>query len=62
MPSFLCAVTDRFNRKDTLLVNRFEAFTAEGAIVLRERRGTRQAEIPDVDTKSETLGDDPLAT
>jgi len=29
--------------------------------VLRDRRGTSKAEIPDVDFKSETLGD-PLAT
>jgi HK97 family phage portal protein len=29
--------------------------------VLRDRRGTQKAEIPDVDTKGITMGDDPLA-
>jgi len=51
----------RFGRKDTAPLTRFEGFTSEGVIVLRDRRGTRKAETPDVDTKSSTLSSDPLA-
>jgi len=47
--------------KDTAPVNRFEGFQSNGAVVLRDRRGTVKAEIPEVSLKSETLGDDPLA-
>jgi hypothetical protein len=38
-----------------------KASRPKGAIVLRDRRGTRKAETPDVDTKSSTLSSDPLA-
>jgi hypothetical protein len=41
--------------------HRYEGFTEDGKVVLRDRRNTRNAEIPNVDLKSETLGDDPLA-
>jgi hypothetical protein len=63
MPEFLTRARDFLtgNQKDTLPVNRYEGFTANGAIVLRDRRGTSKAEIPDIDLKSETLGSDPLA-
>src|SRR5260221_12498913 len=44
-----------------LPLNRYEGFQSDGAVVLRDRRGTRKAEIPEVSLKSETLGDDPLA-
>lgn len=47
--------------KDTIPVNAYEGFKSDGSVVLRDRRGTRKAEIPEVSTKSETLGDDPLA-
>ena len=36
-------------------------FQSNGAVVLRDRRGTSKAEIPDVDQKSEGFGSDPLA-
>jgi hypothetical protein len=42
-------------------VNRLEGFTSDGAVVIRDSRGKRRAEIPNASTKSETLGDDPLA-
>jgi hypothetical protein len=38
-----------------------EGFQGNGAVVLRDRRGTRKAEIPDVDSKGFSGGDDPLA-
>ena len=47
--------------KETIPVNRFEGITQEGAIVLRDRRGTLKAELPNITEKSETLGNDPLA-
>src|SRR3984893_4513766 len=46
------------SQKDTLPVNHYEGFNDNGAVVLRDRRGTRKAEIPNVDLKSETLGDE----
>jgi hypothetical protein len=65
MPRFFRAVADEFQsrvgRKDTAPVNAYEGFTSNGAVVLRDRRGTLKAEIPDISTKSETLGNDPLA-
>jgi hypothetical protein len=36
-------------------------FQGNGAVVLQDRRGTQKAEIPDVDSKGITMGDDPLA-
>jgi hypothetical protein len=60
MPEFLSRILYRTSRKDTLPVNRYEGFQGNGAVVLRDRRGTVKAEIP-ISTKSETLGDDPLA-
>lgn len=54
---------DRFlsmgNQKDVARVNRVEGFTGRGEVVAVDARGSRRAEIPT--TKSETLGDDPLA-
>jgi hypothetical protein len=65
MPRFLRALGDgfnhRFSQKDIGSSNEFVGFQGNGAVVLRDRRGTRKAEIPDASTKSETLGDDPLA-
>jgi HK97 family phage portal protein len=52
---------DRFSRKDTASVNTFEGFQSNGAVVVRDRRGTVKAEIPDISEKSGTLGSDPLA-
>jgi hypothetical protein len=59
MPEFL----SRFfpSQRSTAPVNRFEGFTGDGRVVLRDRRNTRKAEIPNVSLKSETLGDDPPA-
>jgi HK97 family phage portal protein len=57
MPSLPRRILDAVSTKDTAPVNRFEGFQANGAIVLRDRRGTRKAEIPNVSEKSETLGD-----
>jgi len=59
MPRFLRAIG--LGRKDTAPVNRYEGFTDRGEVVLRDRRGTRKAEVPEVNLKSEALGDDPLA-
>src|SRR6185312_246828 len=59
MPRFLRFWADAIERKDTLPVNRLEGITAEGAVVLRDRRGTLKAEIPQVSEKS--VGDNPLA-
>jgi len=63
MPRFRRAVREFLtaDQKDTLPVNRLEGFTSEGAIVLRDRRGTAKAEIPDVETKGMALGGDPMA-
>jgi HK97 family phage portal protein len=41
--------------------NRYEGFNSAGAIVLRDRRGTSKAEIPEVDEKGFGGGSDPLA-
>ena len=52
---------ERFSRKDTLPVNTYEGSTSSGAVVVRDRRGTLKAEIPNVSEKAETLSSDPLA-
>jgi hypothetical protein len=59
MPRFIDWIRNG-STKDTAPVNRYEGFTSNGAVVLRDRRGTSKAEIPDVDTKGITMGDDPL--
>jgi hypothetical protein len=61
MPQFLKAISDRLSAKDILPINRYEGFTENGAIVLRNRRGTLKAEIPDVSEKGIQGGNDPLA-
>jgi hypothetical protein len=61
MPTFLRETVNYFRRKDTAPVNRYEGFTSSGAVIVRDRRGTLKAEIPNVSEKAETLGDDPLA-
>jgi len=57
---FLRAIGDelrsRVSQKDTQSVNHYEGFQANGAVVVRDRRGTLKAEIPDVSEKSQTLG------
>jgi HK97 family phage portal protein len=60
MPRFFDWLRNGYT-KDTLPVNSYEGFHSNGAVVLRDRRGTLKSEIPDVSTKAETLGDDPLA-
>jgi hypothetical protein len=61
---FLRAIGDEFKnrlrQKDTASVNTFEGFQGNGAIVLRDRRGTAKAEIPEVAEKGYG-GGDPLA-
>jgi hypothetical protein len=65
MPRIFRAIGDEFNhrfsRKDADSVNEFVGFQPNGAVVIRDRRGTLKAEIPNVGRKSETLGNDPLA-
>jgi hypothetical protein len=65
MPDIFCAIGDEFkngiSRKETLPVNTFEGFQENGAVVLRDRRGTLKAETPGINEKSETLSQDPLA-
>ena len=59
MPEFLKSVA-RFvtaDQKDTAPVNTFEGFQGNGAIVLRDRRGTAIAEIPEVTEKGYGGGD-----
>jgi hypothetical protein len=58
MPEFL---HDVFRRKDTASVNQYEGFQSNGAVVLRDRRGTVKADFPDADNKGFSGGDDPLA-
>src|SRR5579863_2398067 len=60
MPRFLDWLANG-STKQTEPVNRYEGFTSNGAVVLRDRRGTRKAEIPDTSAKSQTLSSDPLA-
>jgi hypothetical protein len=65
MPRIFRAICDEFNhrfsRKDTAPVNSFEGFNSACAVMLRDRRGTLKAEIPNVSEKAGTLGDDPMA-
>jgi hypothetical protein len=61
MPRFFSRILDRVSAEDTTPVNTFTGITADGRVLLRDRRGTRKAEIPNVETKSETLSTDPLA-
>jgi len=62
MPSFFRALADRLE-KNTQPLNRYEGFQGSGAVVVRDRRGTAKAEIPNVSEKANggTLSDDPLA-
>jgi hypothetical protein len=59
MPEFLRGFLS--SRKDTAPLNRYEGFTERGEIVLRDRRGTVKAEVPDADEKGFAGGSDPLA-
>ena len=65
MAGFFDAIADefnsRFNRKNAASGNEFVGFQRNGAVVIRDRRGTLKAEIPNVSEKAETLGSDPLA-
>lgn len=65
MPRILRAIGDEFNqrfiRKNAASANEFVGFQSNGAVVVRDRRGTLKAEIPNISEKSETLGTDPLA-
>jgi len=65
MPRIFRAIGDEFNhrfsRKDNASANEFVGFQGNGAVVVRDRRGTLKAEIPNVDEKSQTLGGDSLA-
>src|SRR5690348_12347922 len=63
MPEFISRIFTRTANPSsggTLPVNRFEGITSDGRVVVRDRRGTRRAEIPTADLKSYG-GDDPLA-
>ena len=60
MPEFFNRILGR-QEKNTIPVNRYEGFTETGAVILRDRRHTRKAEIPDAETKSAPMGDDPLS-
>jgi HK97 family phage portal protein len=61
MPRFLRTIADVIERKDTVPVNSYEGFQSNGAVLLRDRRGTAKAEIPDVEAKGMALGNDPMA-
>jgi HK97 family phage portal protein len=60
MPGWMQRLWDRGSQKQAERVNLYEGFQADGAIILRDQRGTRKAEIPDVDLKSD-FGLDPLS-
>jgi hypothetical protein len=62
MPRLLRTIADRLE-KNTQPLNRYEGFKGDGAVILRDRRGTAKAEIPNVSEKANggTLSDDPLA-
>jgi len=61
MPRVFQRVLDVYRGKDTVPVNHYEGFQANGAVVIRDRRGTLKAEIPDVAEKALGMGSDPLA-
>jgi HK97 family phage portal protein len=64
MPEFFNRVFQRTTNPHSTTTqpsHRLEGFTEDGRVVLRDRRGSRKAEIPNISEKSETLGDDPLA-
>jgi len=62
---FLRAISDEFNsrfrQKETVPVNTFEGFQANGTVVLRDRRGTIKAGIPNAEGKGFSGSSDPLA-
>jgi hypothetical protein len=64
MPRILRALGDefqsRFNRKKTAPVNQYEGFTERGEVVLRDLRGTRRAELPDINVKADAPDSNPL--
>src|ERR1700722_7849468 len=53
--------TDYPHGTSTLPANRYEGFTASGAIAVCDRSGTLKAEIPYADAKSGGMGADPMA-
>ena len=63
MPQFFRALADRL-KKNTQPLNRYEGFKGDGAVILRDRRGTAKAEIPNVSEKANggTLSEDGLVT
>ena len=57
MPEFLSHIFTRTSNPHSTTTqpsHRFEGFTEDGRVVLRDCRGTKKAEIPNVDLKSET--------
>lgn len=63
MPEFLSRIFTRAAPSSSggiAPVNTFEGITSTGHVVVRDRRGSRRAQIPNVDAKSET-GSDALA-
>ena len=64
MPKFLQGIFTRAanpSSTTTVPLNSYESFKSDGSVVLRDRRSTRKAEIPEADQKSLALGSDPLA-
>ena len=64
MPRFIERIftrTANLNTGGTAPINTYEGFTGDSRVVLRDRRGTAEAEIPDVDEKGFGGGSDPLA-
>jgi hypothetical protein len=59
MPGFISRIFSRAahpSSAGTVPLNAYEGFKEDGSVVLRDRRGTRKAEIPGVDLKSATMG------
>jgi HK97 family phage portal protein len=54
-------LNSRLSKKEIAPVNSYEGFTGRGEVVLRDRRGTLKAEIPDAAEKGFAGGSDPLA-
>jgi phage portal protein BeeE len=61
MPNYLRRLVDFASQKEANRPRRFDGVTADGRVVLTDLRGRREARLPEASTKSETLGDDPLA-
>jgi hypothetical protein len=61
MPPLFSRILARVTNKEADRPRRLDGFQANGAVVLTDFRGKREARLPDADTKSYGMVDDPLA-